>query len=1048
MTEPGRSQRGLLGLTRILGLLIGAVLTVILARFSIQDSNTVLGIVSGIIALVTFYLFIADRARKQEPLPKEDEATADLRMRMLEQWEPEIRRRLRSSPHSETIPLEWKNHGENGEAAFDGRLAGDLDEAARQLATAFEALPGKKRMVVLGEPGAGKTFLALTLTVGLLRRWTGSGPIAVFLSLSSWDPVVDDNLDEWIVRSIAGSYYGSAVQTPRTLLTARRILPVLDGLDELPEHLRRMAVRRINDTLTGDRPVVVTCRTAEYEEMLTGGSPALLRAPAIEVQQVAVADLVAQLKGVPTWRKIVRHIQNRPNGHVALTLRTPLMLSLFTAVYQERDPGELLDRNKFASRHAVEDHLVDLRLDTAFPSEAPWGRWTAAKARKWLTYLAEQMHSQRERDITWWKVAFRVTDVGPLGKALVIVAAVWWLDLTFSSRAASYIADSIPLFSLCLGAFFASVGLGTLREQPGKVRPATDRQLHGFSRGMTIGFLTVLIPGLLVVIVSSLSDLIGGKGYPKTSAMACTLLALALVSGLGIGLHEMLVDRATAKHTTYAARDLLKRERASTFLAAGAAGLVVGPLSIFAATVVTPLGTYFGQWVVPALDLPAVIDLRLRPLTSYVSWPLSWNVLAEMSALIGILVTLMTASTRAWPRLLAARLKLARSGRLPWRLERFVADATRLGLLRRIGIAYEFGHVLLQARLVGQAVNRPPLHHRPFVRIVVLGTAAMLLVLVTGVALTGRPKDCDSARRAEITAPMQRAKAGEETACFAYMDDHEWRRPQLDPADARLMADILAPSPGALGSTDHAGHGVVSVFGEFDLINVAEWHDVLVGVAAAQRTTKGSIDIDFVFADLESGKDKEAAELVDLYLDATTTSRNRHGLVQTRSYAAVGLEIEWSRKSGSTEIIGLKDAGLYERASEFAKSKVSEWLGPSPTDSTTCSAVEHVRAKNSKLDLRQVHVSEALLTSIADCGHVTALVSQADAVELNRLTKRPPRISLYYFDDRSSTIVEECALAVGTRNTAAESVKTCVAVVSTNESYRADLVLIPQPLSP
>ena len=33
------------------------------------------------------------------------------------------------------------------------------------------------------------------------------------------------------------------------------------------------------------------------------------------------------------------------------------------------------------------------------------------------------------------------------------------------------------------------------------------------------------------------------------------------------------------------------------------------------------------------------------------------------------------------------------------------------------------------------------------------------VVFVAGVALTGKPEYCDSARRAEITAPMQRATA-------------------------------------------------------------------------------------------------------------------------------------------------------------------------------------------------------------------------------------------------------------------------------------------------
>ncbi|MGW0332294.1 hypothetical protein ACWD0J_10560 [Streptomyces sp. NPDC003011] len=53
----------------------------------------------------------------------------------------------------------------------------------------------------------------------------------------------------------------------------------------------------------------------------------------------------------------------------------------------------------------------------------------------------------------------------------------------------------------------------------------------------------------------------------------------------------------------------------------------------------------------------------------------------------------------AWGRLGAARIWLAVTGRAPWRLMGFLAEAHRRGVLRQSGAHYEFRHLRLQERL-------------------------------------------------------------------------------------------------------------------------------------------------------------------------------------------------------------------------------------------------------------------------------------------------------------------------------------------------------------
>jgi hypothetical protein len=61
-------------------------------------------------------------------------------------------------------------------------------------------------------------------------------------------------------------------------------------------------------------------------------------------------------------------------------------------------------------------------------------------------------------------------------------------------------------------------------------------------------------------------------------------------------------------------------------------------------------------------------------------------------------------ASTAWGAFAIARLWLAVSGRLPWRLMSFLADAhTQRGVLRQVGGAYEFRHVQLQQRLAAKS---------------------------------------------------------------------------------------------------------------------------------------------------------------------------------------------------------------------------------------------------------------------------------------------------------------------------------------------------------
>lgn len=113
------------------------------------------------------------------------------------------------------------------------------------------ALVPTGRLVVLGEAGAGKTMLMVRLVLDLLARRAAGGPVPFLASIASWNPVEQD-LREWLGVQLVIDHpalANAATEATRgstyaeELLASGLILPVLDGLDEVPDEVRGLTIR-------------------------------------------------------------------------------------------------------------------------------------------------------------------------------------------------------------------------------------------------------------------------------------------------------------------------------------------------------------------------------------------------------------------------------------------------------------------------------------------------------------------------------------------------------------------------------------------------------------------------------------------------------------------------------------------------------------------------------------------------------------------------------------------------------------------------------------
>jgi hypothetical protein len=193
--------------------------------------------------------------------------------------------------------------------------------------------------------------------------------VPVLVPLASWNPT-GRHLSDWLETRLVIDHPGLAEPAPgrpgvsraRALLNRGLILPVLDGLDEIPDAVRGGAIARINEAIQPGQRLVLAARSQPYQAAVSppgGIEVRLTGAVGIELCPLDPADTADYLRataGGPAsaarWEPVLTTLAAPASPPVARALTTPLMTTLARAVYNPRpgehvgglpDPAELLD---------------------------------------------------------------------------------------------------------------------------------------------------------------------------------------------------------------------------------------------------------------------------------------------------------------------------------------------------------------------------------------------------------------------------------------------------------------------------------------------------------------------------------------------------------------------------------------------------------------------------------------------------------------------------------------------------------------------------------
>ncbi|MET9732069.1 hypothetical protein ABZZ79_15870 [Streptomyces sp. NPDC006458] len=379
------------------------------------------------------------RSRPAAPATRTElqQAAEALAAMVRRQWTEEAAACGLLDPHP--LAVRWRSgQTEAGDhVRMVGRTLSGRSDDITAFAAAFRALP-RRRLVILGDPGAGKSALAMLLVKELLRDPEPGEPVPVLLDLAPWNPRREPLLD-WMARRIHEDYpalrnhetYGR--DAARKLVAEGRVLPVLDGLDELPAELRPGALAAVNHAIAVHGPLILTSRQSEYHRMVTD-MDVVTAAAVVVAEPVAPADVADYLRSVvpprraAAWHPVIEDLTRRPEGPVAQALSVPLNVWLARTVYASPagDPAEL---TRFADAEGLQHHLLDALVPAVFsatptptdPSvpdarRTAAARWDADDARTSLAFLASHIKRQGTDDIAWWELhrALRPDPAGPL----------------------------------------------------------------------------------------------------------------------------------------------------------------------------------------------------------------------------------------------------------------------------------------------------------------------------------------------------------------------------------------------------------------------------------------------------------------------------------------------------------------------------------------------------------------------------------------------------------------------------------------------------------
>jgi hypothetical protein len=540
----------------------------------------------------------------------------------------------------------------------------------------------RNKLLVLGEPGAGKTTALLRLSKQLIEKAISDPEtlIPVVFELSTWKN--NQDIKSWLIEQLYYLYNGD----PRTKcyeqwLEGEFLLPLMDGLDELGLDRQRQCTEKLNEFASYYSHLVVFCGTKQFKTVginLDNLRGAVYLNPLSDSQ---IQNYFNSFGYLDLWEKIQTNLplqsmlEPTKDGDPGL-LRVPLFVSLVANINVSNQQQHIDNKESLLDEYINRQLSSDKRNSdrTNERKNSDWAYKTVNNepelgiTKKRLRWLANNLKDNN-------KVDFLIENLQPslIDSKSHYYSLIFWFILIFSLSIVTLICqkifsqidseiiywgkfdlESFLLFSMIIGLSRLIVWLVRGRRQASwltteaykidKIEVVEDFQLisdKNVFNPIRSNFLLKVL--LIIVIILSIAWVYDASIYPYRIfpfILAATILN-CIIYGVNLLKQEL---------------NLKNRENPNQ-------GIINSFKNYIKITIlIIVIYVLFGSQL-PSIFLP-----------------------------VGLIVSFVVCGGKAWLQHLSLRIVLWRSGLLPWNLAQFLNYCVERRLLLRVGGSYRFLH--------------------------------------------------------------------------------------------------------------------------------------------------------------------------------------------------------------------------------------------------------------------------------------------------------------------------------------------------------------------
>lgn len=274
-----------------------------------------------------------------------------------------------------------------------------------KLINVFDRMGAGRKLPIVGEPGSAKTTALLKLARILIERIESgqdfNQPIPVVFDLSSWANK-RQTFAQWIVQELRASPYEFEEEVIETWLKNKKLLLLLDGLDEVRARDRQLCIQYLYKFIEQHRQteLVICCRIQVYEDIKFHLGEYLSFHSAIELKPLSREKINGYVDRAGSDFAAVKRLLQADDTLYEL-VNTPLMLSVMLWAFKGKDEIKLPRTNSIEKRR---QNLFDCYIARMFYRKQNCQRdlgqpYPTQKSLDLLIWLAKTMRQHKKQPI-------------------------------------------------------------------------------------------------------------------------------------------------------------------------------------------------------------------------------------------------------------------------------------------------------------------------------------------------------------------------------------------------------------------------------------------------------------------------------------------------------------------------------------------------------------------------------------------------------------------------------------------------------------------------